>query len=51
MMSEIWKDIKGFNDYMISNMGFVLSKERVVDRKMSDVRILKRKINCKQEIF
>lgn len=44
-MREIWKDINGFNDYIISNMGFVISKERVVNRKMKDGKVLTRRAN------
>ena len=29
-MNEIWKDIKGFENYQISNFGRVKSKERFV---------------------
>jgi hypothetical protein len=46
-MSEIWKDIKGFDDYMISNMGFVISKERYVLRKLSNGTIHKKKVNTR----
>ena len=30
-MKEIWKDIVGFEDYQISNLGKVKSKERMVE--------------------
>lgn len=44
-MCEIWKDIAGFENYQISNMGRVKSKERVVTNKngsyMKSEKILK----------
>jgi hypothetical protein len=35
MTEEIWKDIEGFNNYQISSIGRVRSKERIVQYKNS----------------
>ncbi|SUM34074.1 NUMOD4 motif [Staphylococcus gallinarum] len=48
-MSEIWKDVENFPNYMISNKGRVWSKTRVVrhkDRtKIAKGKILKNVLN------
>lgn len=46
-MTETWKDIKGFKDYMISNMGFVISKERIVKRYMKNGDILNKRVRAR----
>lgn len=52
-MKEIWKSIKGYPNYMVSNMGNVKSLGRLVDRKSKGKRwqeekILKPKIDNRE---
>jgi hypothetical protein len=41
---EIWKDVKGFPDYSISNKGRVFSKERFIYLSDGRIRIQKKRI-------
>lgn len=42
--SEIWKDIKGYKNYQVSNLGRVRSKDRVIIRNDGETRHYKSKI-------
>lgn len=46
-VEEIWKDIKGCQNYQISNLGNVKSKERVANNRLRKERILKPSYNEK----
>lgn len=43
-MAEIWRDIKGYPNYMVSNMGRVKSLDRWVNSKSGSLRFSKGKI-------
>ena len=46
-VEEIWKDISGCNNYQISNLGKVKSKQRIVNNRLRRERILKPSNNKK----
>ena len=42
-MIEVWKDIKNFPNYQVSNYGKIKSKERITNVGIKNIKQIKRK--------